>query len=247
MKITFIGTSCGVPAADRYCACTMIEAGNGIYFIDAGAPVIDEILRLGKDVTAVRAVFATHCHSDHLSGVFSLASLVNWKYKDTSVSFYMPEERTIEAFKELIRSTDRAIDESRVRFCHYEEDFIYGDENITLSVIPTKHVEKQGRPSFAFLVTEKQSGKRVVFTGDLSNDLARKDFPVIALEEELDALVCELAHFFIEHVEPYLRRCKAKAVYFHHVGPLKFEGLRAAKDSFPFPVYIPEDRDEIDI
>ena len=247
MKITFIGTSCGVPAADRYCACTMIESGGAIYFIDAGAPVFDELLRLGKDVHDVRAVFATHCHSDHLCGVFNLASLVNWKYKDTWVSFYLPEERTIEAFKELIRSTDRSIDEARICFCHYKEDFIYDDENITLSVIPTRHVEKSGRPSFAFLVTEKQSGKRVLFTGDLSNELDKKDFPAIALEEELDAIVCELAHFFIEHVEPYLRACKAKSVYFHHIGPMKFEGLRAAKDSFPFPVYIPNDRDEVNI
>ncbi|MBO5203426.1 MAG: MBL fold metallo-hydrolase [Clostridia bacterium] len=245
MKITFIGTSHGVPAADRYCSSTMIEAGDAIYFIDAGAPLIDELLRLGKDVTRVRAVFATHCHSDHVCGLFSLASLVNWKYKDTAVSFYLPEERNVEAFKELIRSTDRSIDEERVRFCHYGADFSYEDENISLSVIPTKHMEKQGRPSFALLVTEKQSGKRALFTGDLSSNLARGDFPAIALEEELDVLICELAHFFIEHVDPYLKKCKAKAVYFHHVGPMKFEGLRAAVNNYSFPVHIPEDRDEI--
>lgn len=28
MKITFIGTSHGVPAADRFCSCAMIEVGE---------------------------------------------------------------------------------------------------------------------------------------------------------------------------------------------------------------------------
>ena len=40
MKITFLGTSHGVPAADRYCYCVMIESGKSVYFIDGGAPMI---------------------------------------------------------------------------------------------------------------------------------------------------------------------------------------------------------------
>ena len=36
MKITFLDTCHGVPAADRYCSCTMLEAGGSLYFIDAG-------------------------------------------------------------------------------------------------------------------------------------------------------------------------------------------------------------------
>ena len=39
MKITFLGTSHGVPAADRYCSCTMLEVNGAHYFIDAGAPL----------------------------------------------------------------------------------------------------------------------------------------------------------------------------------------------------------------
>ena len=48
MKITFVGTSHGVPFADRYCTCTMIESGNSVYFIDAGRNIIDSVLRYGK-------------------------------------------------------------------------------------------------------------------------------------------------------------------------------------------------------
>ena len=38
MKITFVGTSHGVPAAYRFCSCYMIESSGSIYMVDAGAP-----------------------------------------------------------------------------------------------------------------------------------------------------------------------------------------------------------------
>ena len=81
MKITFIGTSHGVPAADRYCSCTMIESGNSVYFIDGGAPMIDELLRHGRHPDEVRAVFNTHVHGDHTAGIYHFADLVDWYYK----------------------------------------------------------------------------------------------------------------------------------------------------------------------
>ena len=53
MKITFLGTSHGVPAADRYCSSTMLEINGARYFIDAGAPLIDILLRRGVDLNKV--------------------------------------------------------------------------------------------------------------------------------------------------------------------------------------------------
>ena len=41
MKITFVGTSHGIPQADRYCSCYMIEIGKAIYFVRAN----DEFFR----------------------------------------------------------------------------------------------------------------------------------------------------------------------------------------------------------
>ena len=62
MKITFLGTSHGVPAANRFCSSYMIEAGNAVYLVDAGAPVADLVLRQGREITDVRAIFTTHIH-----------------------------------------------------------------------------------------------------------------------------------------------------------------------------------------
>jgi ribonuclease Z len=249
MKITFIGTGHGVPAPERYCSSTMIEAGGSIYFIDAGAPIMDELLRMGKDINDVRALFVTHAHGDHTNGLISMANLVNWYYKQACIDFYVPEQTLIDAFDAwLCANHDGPIKDDRVRFHTYDASFVYDDENISLSVFPTRHLERVDSPAYGFVVTDKQTGKRIVFSGDLSGQLSLEDFPAIAMSENVDALVCEMAHFKPEHVAPYLEKCTAKAVYFNHVFPLsKYDAIRDMNGAYPFPVYAPADRDVIEL
>ena len=126
MKITFVGSGHGVPAAERYCSSAMIEAGGAIYFIDAGAPIMDELLRLGKSINDVRSVFITHCHSDHTSGLLSMAGRLNWYYKEASVFFYLPEEEMIAACKHIMaanHNTYSKVDQVKYRF--FDADFVY--------------------------------------------------------------------------------------------------------------------------
>lgn len=48
MKISFLGTGCGFPTADRYCASILLDIGGRLYLIDAGAPVVDIFARTAK-------------------------------------------------------------------------------------------------------------------------------------------------------------------------------------------------------
>ena len=68
MQITFIGTSHGVPAPDRYCQSIFVETEHNSYIVDAGAPVINWMLANGRDLNKLKAVFITHTHCDHTSG-----------------------------------------------------------------------------------------------------------------------------------------------------------------------------------
>ena len=87
MKITFVGTSHGVPWADRHCSCFMVESGGAVYFVDAGAPMVEAIMGAGREVDDLRAVFTTHIHSDHTVGMIQLASLMNWFFGKASADF----------------------------------------------------------------------------------------------------------------------------------------------------------------
>ena len=47
MRITFIGTSHGVPEPERRCSCTMIETQGRYYFIDMGTQAIEDVIKRG--------------------------------------------------------------------------------------------------------------------------------------------------------------------------------------------------------
>ena len=249
MKITFIGSSHGVPSDERYCSCIMLEINDAIYFIDAGAPLIDELLRRGKDINKVRAVFTTHSHGDHTSGLFNMASLIDWYYKNASVEFYLTDAEIQSLLQEYMRVTAyKSPTYDRTKMVIVEEGKVYQDENIRVNYIRTKHPihENSELPAYAILI--EAEGKRVLFSGDLSAFLLENDFPQIALEEEIDVMVLEFSHFKYENVENYLRRCKVKQMWFNHVYPFtKFDMIKEVREEYTYPMYIAADGDEIEL
>ena len=174
MKLTFLGTSHGVPAKDRFCSSIMLESGGSFYFIDAGAPVMDLLLRNDKKVADFRGLFTTHAHMDHTVGMLGLIGLMNWFYKDSTGEFFITTQAQIDATKQWLEVTGSGeIDESRLHFHIPTAGVVYEDENIKVEYIPTRHME----PSYAILVTEGDT--RVLFGGDFSYKLKKKDIPEV--------------------------------------------------------------------
>ena len=241
MKITFIGTSHGIPQATRYCSCIMLECGGSIYFIDAGTSIFDALVRSGKQMQDVRAVFTTHTHDDHTVGLLHFASLMNWHFKDCSADFFMTEQDHIFSTKQWILTTGYCdVDESRLRFRLAREGVVYEDENIKVEYVRTRHIKH----SYAILVTE--GNKRVLFSGDLSWQLGGDDMPAL-IEEPLDAFVCELAHFGFELLDPYLAKCKAEKVFFVHALEERYPEIESKKRAYTFEVIAPSDGDAFEI
>lgn len=241
MKITFIGTSHGVPTEKRFCTCIMLESNGAVYFIDAGAPMVDFMLRKNRSIKDLRAVFTTHVHSDHTIGVVHLADLMNWYYKSASAEFFITEQEHIDATKQWIyTSGDGRIDEDRLKFKIPSAGIVYEDENLTVEYIPTAHMKN----SYAILVTEGE--KRVLFGGDFSHGLRKQDIPPV-IKERIEGFVCELAHFTVEELTPYLRECKAERVFMIHAKPSRYADLEKIKGDYPFELITPNDMDEFEI
>jgi hypothetical protein len=70
-------------------------------------------------------------------------------------------------------------------------------------------------PSYAILL--EAEGKRVLFTGVLSNEVKKDDFPKVGLEEETNVIICEMAHFGVAEICPYMERAKTGQWWFNHV------------------------------
>jgi ribonuclease BN (tRNA processing enzyme) len=218
MKIAFLGTGHGIGSPERHCSAALIESGDAIYYIDAGAPLFERTEALGFDAAKARVVFTTHAHGDHICGLYQFADLLNWakRFAETRCRFFMTEKAVAEAMENLISLTAKPLDKSRLSFEIATEGLVYSDENIRVSYTPTRHIAVLNRPSYSIII--ECEGKRVIFSGDMSQHLAEGDFPEAAYEE-CDLLVCELAHFSVEELTPYLKKAKAKRVAFSHVIP----------------------------
>ena len=245
MKITFLGTGHGVPSAIRACSSTLLEIGDAHYLIDGGAPVAERLTALGVRFDSVRALFNTHFHSDHILGALQFFALCNWYYKTSDLRIFLPEEAGMNAIKGLINTTGTPVDESRLHFETFGADFTYRDENLSLGVIPTRHMAEKNRPSYAFRI--EAEGKRVMFTGDLTKDLS--DLPEVLTKEDFDLLVIENAHCPTELLLEKLNTVRASRVAVNHVNKeaVKFPMLEAAVGHTPYELIVVKDWDELTV
>ena len=81
MRITFVGSSHGIPEPNRKCSCIMLEMGDRIYFIDMGTSAVDALRARGMPVENVKAVFISHMHGDHINGLILFINLITWCFR----------------------------------------------------------------------------------------------------------------------------------------------------------------------
>ena len=243
MKLTFLGTSHGVPAPDRYCQSILAETENHGYIIDAGAPVFDCLLRQGVDINKIRAVFITHMHDDHVDYLLGLISIACWYYTDMRFDVFLPEQKGIDAVTAFLEATlgdSSFFPNDRVRLRLMGEGEVYQDGEMKVTPFPTEHLRAQNRPAYGYLL--ESGGKRVYISGDLNGE--KIDYPVFLEEEPVDAFVVECAHFPAERLAERLKGCRARQVLPVHVWPLdKYDILRQAESTLPCPLAYPADGD----
>lgn len=245
MKLTFLGTSHGAPGKDRYCTSMMIEVGSDIYLIDAGAPIADCLTRLGKDFSNVKGVFITHPHGDHIDGLFNFLSIMNSRYRSVGFDLLIPSQKMIDAIKDYMSVVCVAypLKENGIRFSRPNHMTAFDNGQVKVTYFENAHMEK----GLSFSLLFEAEGKKLVFSGDLSGDLNAGDFPKYPLENKVDLTVLEMAHFYIDKVEPYLEKLKTKVLLFNHINrEEKFQHVLAADKSgkYGYKILAPKDNDE---
>ncbi len=239
MRIVFLGTSHGYPEPGRRCSCVMIRIADRTYFVDMGTQIVPDLVNRGIPVESVKGVFITHMHGDHTNGLISFADLVHWHYKTADPLILMPEQQGVDALENWIKAAQSGFREG-VRIRAYEEGVIYDDKVLKVTAIRTKHLAV----SYAFLI--EAQGKRLLFTGDLNRQMS--DFPVSVLEEPLDLLVCESAHFSPLLYKPVLQGKDIRQVIITHYAPRHLTDIRQLiAEMEPMPVKMANDGLELEI
>jgi len=209
MKITFVGSSHGVPEPNRKCTCIMLEVGANIYFIDMGTSAIDALRTRGRSMDAVKGVFITHMHGDHTNGLIPFVDVITWYFKTPDPVIYLPMVEAAQALNQWLEATfTKPNAEKEMQYRQTEPGVIFEDDAIKVTAIATQHCHK----SYAYLV--EAEGKKVLFTGDLKRPGV--DFPEIAKQITLDLVVCESAHFPAVEYLPVFEQCDIKDVCVTH-------------------------------
>ena len=203
MKITFLGTSHGIPEKNQFCSSTLISVKGNHYLIDVGAPVSTLLKNYDVDYKDVKGIFITHSHGDHMNGMLEFTGTINCYgcYSDVRIPVFVPDEdKYRRMFDYVFGSFDMQSvrknsslfgenegEDNRMKFIKYEKGVIFDDGVIKVTAIPVGHYVN----AHAFLV-ETCEGKRALFCGDMRDDLL--DYPSEATSKFNDLVVIEGAH-----------------------------------------------------
>jgi ribonuclease Z len=152
-RVTLLGTGVPIPSPDRFGPCTLVEAGDQKFLIDAGRGATIRLYQLEIPIGRIDVQLLTHYHSDHTSCLPDVW-LTGWleSYFGTRKSPYKVIGPT--GAKQLMENLERAYaDDIKIRIA---------DEKLPLSGIATdvKEFDSDG------LVYEKNGVKVIAFEVD---------------------------------------------------------------------------------
>lgn len=222
MKITFIGSSHGVPEAHRKCTCIMVEVGENIYFVDMGTMAIDALRTRGLSPDAVKGIFITHMHGDHTNGLIQFVDLLTWYFKTPDPVICLPDLKAGEVIDSWLQVSLNGC-EKPMQYRQTQPGVVYDDGTAKVTAIATMHCP--GSHAYLF----EAEGKAVLFTGDLAHP--GKDFPQVAFDRELDLAVCESAHFAASEYVPMMEKCSLKKVCVTHYVNQHIASILALKEA----------------
>lgn len=122
LHLSLCGAGGPMPAPNASGPCVAVVAGKHLFVVDAGTDGARNLGRMGYPVGAVKGVFLTHFHSDHIDGLGELSTL-RWAGGDNTspLPVYGPSgvERVVDGFNAA-----------------YSQDFTYRHEHHGDTVAP---------------------------------------------------------------------------------------------------------------
>ena len=152
MRITFLGTSAGVPTRARNVSCVALrlpQRGEAWLF-DCGEGTQQQLLRSDLNISQVTRIFVTHLHGDHVYGLMGLLATCGMSGHAARVDLYGPrglEQYVADVSRRTQLHTSYPLEVHTVA----EPGLVFEDEGFKVTCAPLKH----RLPAFGYRVDEK--------------------------------------------------------------------------------------------
>jgi len=196
MRIIFLGTGTGVPEKNNSPSSILIEIKNKKLLFDLGDGVIKNLVRKNISVNDIDALFITHFHVDHISGVipFLFASRYPADLRKKNLYIFGPEgtdmffKRISKIFKDQIKPESYSLFIKELK-----PGKIFHFKRIKIKTFKTKHRKE----SIGYIIYEKD--KKVIYTGDTDYD---EDYKKIFKKTHLLITECSVPFNIEGHMSP---------------------------------------------
>ena len=153
MRITFLGTSAGVPTRARNVSCVALrlEQRGEVWLFDCGEGTQHQLLRSDLNISQITRILITHMHGDHLYGLMGLLATCGMAGHARGIEVYGPR-----GLEEYVRECERR---TQARFSYPvgvstvgpAAAIVFEDEEFVVTCAPLKH----RLPAFGFRVEER--------------------------------------------------------------------------------------------
>ncbi|HEX7956543.1 MAG TPA: MBL fold metallo-hydrolase, partial [Pyrinomonadaceae bacterium] len=152
MRITFLGTSAGVPTRARNVSCVALRLPQRgeVWLFDCGEGTQHQLLRSDLNLSQVSRIFITHMHGDHMLGLMGLLATCGMTAHASGIDVYGPRPLG-DYVREVSRRTQFQASYP-LTVSEVAEGPVYEDEEYAVTCAPLRH----RLPAFGYRVTEKE-------------------------------------------------------------------------------------------
>ena len=91
MKFILLGTGSGMPELDKNQSSLYVNVNGKHLLFDCGEGVSKQLLKHHLDNNVLDAIFISHYHPDHISGLFMLLQMLKLQKREKPLQLFLPE------------------------------------------------------------------------------------------------------------------------------------------------------------
>ena len=227
MRLTFLGTCAGTePMPGRQHTSFVVEHRGQVYWFDAGAGCSRTAHLLGIDLLAVRAIFISHTHMDHIGGLANLLwdiRKLNGRQTDPQrrlaakgIDLFIPDLQVWQGILQMLQGTEGQFNiDFGLEARRYGDGLVFSEGDFQVRALHNLHMgaPPPGQAWKSHCLRLEAEGEVVVFSGDIK-EVGELD-PLLA---GCDLLLVETGHHRVEDICTYARKKSVQRLGFLHHG-----------------------------